>query len=682
MIFNKLQIYICKTLVLSGLLVLVACSSSNNKDEHNFQYKSQLESFGSCDELSTYLLETAQQQTELYKYFDNEVVALSTFPAAVTDIQNDNVTAGSEAAPTAAVSTDSIVDYTTTNNQVSGVDEADFVKTDGDYTYIVTGGYFVIIDNWPAAQSKELVRLKLAGSTADLFVYQNIVWIVSHVTDYDSFTSISQPGFAPRVTQSTQVNIYDITDRSQPKLLRETIIEGYYVDARRIDNRVHMVTSAYFDLYPLLELQEKTTIDDLLPMFTDTLIINNESVSLTDQISPCKNIYHPGTANGTATLSLLSFDLDEPLSEMKRNTIISNSGTVYANEEHLYIATTEDNYWAWLPVIEGDSTPVPGTTFHKFDLTGDLTGEPVYLASGRVDGYLINQFAMDEHSYTDPDNPGLKHDLLRAVTTVDAWWSDGVPENSLFILEQSGNHLIQRSELKGLGKQGERIYAARFIGEKGFLVTFRQIDPLYTLDLSDPDLPRVAGELEVPGFSTYLHPLGDDLLLALGRNITNDSIDLSLFDISDFDNPSLLFRESVGDGSYTDAQYNHKAFTWFAQQKLLALPVTRWQGDAINDGFYNYDVFNGLLLYKVDEQTGFEFLGEIDHSDLYKNESELRWYYPDNIRRSFFTIDESQNSYLYSISSRGFKVNALPDLDSLVTLPLPVYEWQDNVLYW
>lgn len=663
MFYNRFNSFIKVTGVF-GLCLLAACSSSDDTI-HNFQYKSALNTFSSCDELSRYLVETGKQQKNLYEYVQNEGFSSGLFTNV---IENDADTGSPSSAQVTLDESSTIIDYTGTNNQVSGVDEADFVKTDGQYTYIVTGGYFVIIDNWPVESAKELSRMELTGTPAELLIYQDIVWIVSQQTGFDNELGDALANFSSRVSQQTLVKMYDITDRSHPELLRETAIEGFYVAARRINQRVHLVTSASLDISYLVDgVQSEPDLNELLPIFTDVLYSNTEPSVTTRLISSCEHIFRPGTANGTSTISLLSFDLEEPAGDIQRQTIISNSGTVYANEEHLYIATTEDQYWSWLPVFEGDTYPQPGTTFHKFN----LSGVPAYLASGRVDGYIINQFAMDEYQ-----------DAFRVLTTISAWWLDQDPLNSLYILGQSGTQLVQRSVLDNLGKPGERIYAARFLDEKGFLVTFQQIDPLYTLDLSDPDNPRVAGELEVPGFSTYLHPLDDELLLAIGRNASNDAIDLSLFDIGDFKNPELLFRESIGDGSYTEAQYNHKAFTWFSQQQMLALPVTRWQENLFDDGFYGYDVFNGLMVYQVNRQTGFEFYGEVDHSDLYKNEADLLWYYPDNIRRSFFTLDSDQQSYLYSISSRGIKVNSMPELESLVSLPLPVFEWQDNLLYW
>lgn len=648
--------------LLALFFVLPACETSEDDEVNSFQYKSSLVQFSNCDELSGYLIKSAEQQEKLYRYHDT-LAGTPGFDERINVAEDLDLTSGAGGA-VAEKNSATIDDYSSTNNQHAGVDEADFIKTDGEYSYIVTGGYFVIFDNWPAAESKELARIRLKGNPIALFVYNDIVWIVSNIVDYQFIENDekSLTEFAPRISQLSSVSIYDVTERRAPELIREITMEGYYLDARRIANNVHMVSSAHIDIQPLLQTDLVADISDLLPVLTDKIYQANHNVSTaTSLISECGNIYRPGTANGTATISLLSFDLDNPRAETSRQTIISNPGAVYANKQSLYIATVENNYWAWLPVLEGEEKPTPGTTFHKFS----LDNKPVYAASGRVDGYIINQFAMDEYN-----------DLLRTVTTVDTWWNNDDPVNSLFILQQSGKALILRSKLTGLGKPGERIYAARFMGDKGFLVTFEQIDPLYTLDLKDPDNPLIAGELEVPGFSTYLHPIGEGLLLAIGRDTENNTVKLSLFDTSNFAHPALLHSESIRAGSHSMAEYEHKAFTWYANEKLLAIPVTRWGRDS--RAFGGYDLFTGLKLFKVDKHQGFELFGEIDHNVFFKNESENRWYYPKNIKRSFFVSSSEDKSYLYSISNRGMKVNAVADIKTdLAVLPLPVYDRGD-----
>jgi uncharacterized secreted protein with C-terminal beta-propeller domain len=650
---------------IATLLLLQACSPAKDADDQSFRYRSELKPFTSCEQLTDYLLTTLQQEQKLKDYYyalpavmnDREV----DFAA---DVQN-GTPAAAQADSAATESAGSIDNYSATNNQVSGVDEGDFIKTNGDYTYILSGGFLVIIDSWPAAQSHEVSRIKLAGFPAALFVKDDLVWVVSQL--YQKDWEVRPLSIDVRSNQLTRVSLIDISDIEAPEVIRESNFEGRYIDARRIDNHVFMITTAHLDLYPFIDLTGNLDMQKLLPMFSDKKMIEGVADESSQLISECGSIYRPETANGTGTVSLISFDLADPQGDLSRQTIISNSGLIYANQNHLYIATMEDNFWRWLPVLESDAEqPIPGTTLHKFVL-----GEkPQYLASGRVDGYLINQFAMDE-----------KDDLLRVVTTTDAWWSDEPPQNSLFILQQKDFALTLRSRLDNLGKPGERIYAARFLADQGFLVTFEQIDPLYTLDLSDPDNPRIAGELEVPGFSTYLHPLEAGLLLAIGRSVDSNSITLSLFDTSDFDNPQLLHKQEIGKGSYSTAEYNHKAFTWYPDEQMLALPVSRWNSLFV-DGVKQYDVFNGLQLYRVDRQTGFELSGEIDHSSFYHDDNNQRWFYPASISRSFFVSDTQQNSFVYSISPRGMKVNALDDVENdLAAVPLPAYDWDNFILY-
>ncbi|MCU7920314.1 MAG: beta-propeller domain-containing protein [Candidatus Thiodiazotropha sp. (ex Epidulcina cf. delphinae)] len=637
------------------LALLSGCRSSGNGDDSAFQYRPQLQTFNHCDDLESYLIETAQKQQQLLAY-------TQTLPI----VSLDDVTSGT---PTenGADDTDSpsaINDLTGTNNQVTGVDEADFVKTNGDYTYLLSGGYFIILKTWPAAQSEEVSRTKIEGEPRALFVHEAIAWIVSDLSQADYLQlppeSLSAD-FSPRLNQLSRISLFQISDPQLPVLIRKTTLESEYSDARMIGHQVYLIVSAYLDLSPVLDDAESIGISDLLPEMTDNTAPSQSGQTTTALVSECDAIHRPETANGTGTLTILSFDLKSPLSDIPSQSILSNTGMVYATQNHLYVASIEDQFWTWLPVMEGEEEqPIPGTTIHKFS----LQSMPQYLASGRVEGRLINQFAMDEHQ-----------GVLRLVTTEQNWWTTADPENRLFILEQSGNQLIQRSHLEGLGKPGDRIYAARFIQEKGFLVTFRQIDPFYTLDLSDSYRPVVAGELEVPGFSTYLHPIDEDLILAIGRDTNLGGLKLSLFDIGDFQQPELLYDHLIGAGSYSEAEYNHHAFTWFAREQMLAIPVTRWNrslSEPISSGFA--DIFNGLELFEVTREQGIQPYASIDHDIFYWDESGQNWYHPEGIRRSFFVSDDSANSYLYSVSSRGFLVNDLASPGTnLAAIALPAY---------
>jgi uncharacterized secreted protein with C-terminal beta-propeller domain len=636
-----------------GILIALntGCGSSdqNNESKNTFQYRPQLQQFSQCDELKHYLIETAEKQRQLYYWeypdYSGSEDSADASPPATSDEGN----ASSE-----------ISDMTGTNNQVEGVDEADFVKTTADgYTYLLSGGYFLILKTWPAAQSQEIYRVQLEGNPRALFVDGEIVWIVSDVYSSDLAEENPNPDFAPRINETLKISIFQVNDPQQPELLRETLLESQYVDARMIDHQVYLIVSAYLNLFPFLDNPESIDLNDLLPAMSDNTTPAQQAGVTTRLISECDAIYRPETANGTGTVSILSFNLENPLSEISSESLLSNTGLVYATLENLYIATTEDNYWMWLPVMEGDDTPSPGTNIHKFS----LTTTPQYLASGRVDGMLINRFAMDEYQGN-----------LRLVTSSMDWWQDSQPKNRLYILEQSDDELVERSRLEGLGKPGDTIYAARFMQDKGFLVTFRQIDPFYTLDLSNADQPKVVGELEVPGYSTYLHPISDNMILTIGRDTDINGLMITLFDISDFQNPSRLSNYSISADSYSQAEYNHHAFTWFAAEDMLAIPVSRWNISSDPTPFSYDNIFNGLELFRVTLSDGIQPYASIDHDIFYRDENNENWYYPDAIQRSFFVSDDQENSYLYSISSRGFMVNGLASPQTnLAEIPLPSY---------
>ena len=631
----------------SILALLSGCNSSGGSGDESdtFQYRSQLQSFDHCGELESYLLETAEKQQSLYDYSLTQPTPILTPEPGVGLVDSDGIPV--------------IGEVTGTNNQVAGVDEADFVKTSGDYTYLLSGGYLVILKTWPAADSVEISRTLLDGNPRALFVHGDVVWIVSSLTEAQYLQlgeNVLAADFAPRIEELVKISLFDIGNPQQPELLRETTVESRYSDARKIGSHVYLVLSAYLDLSPMLSNTEEIEVTELLPVMTDDPTPSQGDPAASTLISECEAIYRPETANGTGTVSILGFDLENPASEISRQTIVSNTGMVYATQEHLYLATVEDQVWVWLPVIEGGDYPEVGTSIHKFN----LQPTPQYVASGRVDGHLLNQFAMDEHQ-----------GVLRVVTTAENWWEDADPENRLFILEQAGGELIERSRLEGLGKPGDRLYAARFLEDKGFLVTFRQIDPFYTLDLSDSYDPRVAGELEVPGFSTYLHPIDETLILAIGRDIDQGGIKLSLFDIGAFEQPVLLSDHLVGAGSYSEAEYNHHAFTWFAGADMLAIPLSRWNlSDPTLGG--SLEAFVGLELFEVTRSQGIQAYAAIDHTLFYDDENAPSWHYLDRIRRSFFVADEEANSYLYSVSSLGLLVNDLADPETdLVGIPLP-----------
>ena len=254
----------------------------------------------------------------------------------------------------------------------------------------------------------------------------------------------------------------------------------------------------------------------------------------------------------------------------------------------------------WLPsdAPRSEILDESATGLHAFST--EKAGETAYVGSGEVPGYLLNQWSLSEHEGT----------LRAATTSMPPWDSDAKSESAVRTLQERDGRLVQVGSVGGLGR-GERIYAVRYIGDTGFVVTFRQVDPLYTLDLSDPKAPRVAGELKVPGYSAYLHPLGDGLLLGVGQDATEEGrrtgVQLSLFDVSNLPKPVRLDQHAVGGNSWTAVEGDHHAFLWWAPERLAVIPAVRYDED------YERTAFAGSLAFRVSRAEGIAETAQLAH---------------------------------------------------------------------
>jgi hypothetical protein len=272
-------------------------------------------------------------------------------------------------------------------------------------------------------------------------------------------------------------------------------------------------------------------------------------------------------------LTVLTIDLAKGLEPVDSDSVMSAGDTVYASDQALYVATQRFQPDVW----SGERTDVSGTTtqIHKFDISDP--DDTRYRGSGQVPGFLLGQFAMSERA-----------GVLRVASTLVPPWSPTAPsqsESQVATLAERSDALVQLGRVGGLGK-GERIYAVRFIDDTGYVVTFRQVDPLYTIDVSDPAAPRVVGELKVLGYSAYLHPAGKDLLIGIGQDATEEGFrsgaQISLFDVSDPAAPTRLQQRVIGSGS-SSVEYDHHAFLWWPATNLAVLPVSLYTPPP-NDG--------------------------------------------------------------------------------------------------
>lgn len=535
--------------------------------------------------------------------------------------------------------------YSSTNVQVDGVDEADMVKNDAEHIYVVDGGGLNILRAWPPTQVGELSHTDIEGTPGSLFfdglhtvVVFSQLWGEQASPESGGSFSVGDVAW----DTSTKITVLDVSDRREPRVIREIYAQGDLRASRRVGERVHVVLTDYlydrwepqgeYDNYLYAQRQALKDVGagDWIPNLADHRRAGEGWTITRGDATRCTDVYKPANRTDLQFTTVLSFTPSDVGSELLTVGVLAAADTVYATADSLYFGLSEYS-----------SGPFPNSNgsldsrLHKFALTAD---GPVYTASGRVPGTMLNQFSMDEHD-----------GFLRLATTD---WSDESVSNSLHVLQQSGTELVIAGSVTGI-EPDESIYSTRFQGDRGYMVTFRQIDPLFTFDLSDPYRPRLVGELEVTGFSNYLHPFGDDRLLAVGEEISpegmNEGLQVSVFDVRDFDDPQLEDREVVDGMGWSEAQYDHHAFTFYEPTHVLALPVQRWGYSDAPDA--------SLALFKVDEEADdiLVALDEVDHSQWLADvggdslAQDAQWC--SQVRRSVFV-----GNVLYVVSNFGIQV--------------------------
>jgi len=549
-------------------------------------------------------------------------------------------------------------DYAGTNLQEQGVDEADFVKTDGDYVYVITGNELVIADAWPAEELEVLSRAEIEGHPLALYVSGDRLMVVSNVyLHHDPWVMPLYTGgcYYPWGGAQLKVTILDVADRAAPEVAEETVIDGYLADSRTIDGRAYLVVRNHFpvprpifidDPQPVSKRPEFVALldgtpgrphtDDALTQedYTEWLEANwadampeyvtrthgpGGITETTGPLAQVPDVYIPTTPSGANMLSVVLIDINGEGGPVASTSVVGVDGDVYATPDSLYIVADS---WA-MPWSRWSDTRT--ARVYKFGLgTDDVSLDAV----GAVPGWVLNSFSMDEHD-----------GFFRIATTS---FQRGLG-NNLFILEQDGHRLNVVGSILDIAPT-ERLYSARLMGDQGFLVTFRQIDPLFTLDLSDPFDPQIIGKLKIPGYSTYLHPAGDGYLIGLGRYADPDTgslggLQLSFFDVTDLTAPQQLDVYQPGDQtwrSHSEALYDHHAFGYFPQYDIVAVPVREnWSGHA------------ALEVVRITPDDGFIPLGQTEHDST--------------VRRSFRI-----GGFLYSVSNTTIKATPIEEPKNVV----------------
>ena len=467
------------------------------------------------------------------------------------------------------------IEYSTTNIQVEGVDEADFVKNDGRYIYLVTGGEFVIIDAYPPEDAQIVRNISLTGTPREMYLAGSTVVIFSDEIEevFEPVEGSAAPVLVRRDT--THVFMYDVTDRTNPKLIRTIMASGTYASSRMTDGVVYLITQEYpqrrgYDI-PLLMVRDGNTA------------LQPDIWRFDDLSGPF--IFQTLTAFRPAAISSVSTE----------SYLVGYSSTFYASQENLYVAY--EHYGS--PQITGRSEIMrvtsPSTIIHRFELRD---GDPVWRQSMSVQGRLLNQFSLDEYK---------TH--LRVATTEDDYGPAG-SSSRITILDRSGT---VTGEITGIAPT-ERIYSARFIGDRCYLVTFRQIDPFFVIDLSDPKNPEILGELKIPGYSDYLHPFDENHIIGIGKDtgetswggVTPTGVKVALVEVSDVSDPKLKDSVTIGgQGSDSEVLRDHKAFYLNTKNGVMVLPIT------VSAGYGSGYVWQGSYVYEVSSESGFTLRGTV-----------------------------------------------------------------------
>lgn len=561
--------------------------------------------FSSNEELATYL------KTQFSMSVHTDYSTALTPRRALTDNETDG--GGTlPANPSNSFIAEKASDYTGTNLQEAGVDESDLVKTDGEYLYIASDDVLNIVRT---ADPMSIVgTITLDEMIDSLYLYNDMLIVLYSPAGYggipwidtgrDDIAFIGIPYWIP-IEVKTGIAFYDVSNPLAPIEKKRVEVDGYLVSSRRIENHLYVVQQFLPDLPPpdVLETEiQDMSLEDLVPFYK--VVDSVDEVQNTQLVDP-EDFYHPDINGGGSIVSIVSFDLDTPDLSLTSTGAVADASVVYASTEALYFTST---YWNFTE-REAES-PLEQTIVYKFGLENGQAISGGYID---IDGRVLNQFSLGEYN-----------DVLRiATTTGSSFGSSADSKNHVYCIGPQSGNLAVIGSLEGLAP-GEEIYAARFIGPRGYLVTFVTIDPLFTLDLSDPTAPEVAGELKVPGYSDYIHPFGDDYLICIGKDAIDEDgfawyqgVQMTIFDISDFSNPNQLHTLIIGDrGTSSDALYNHKAFTFWESKGLLALPVELFEHQQATEYPYTYGelTFVGLYLYRVDTTDGFEFVGRISTS--------------------------------------------------------------------
>ncbi|PLX21925.1 hypothetical protein C0584_01140 [Candidatus Parcubacteria bacterium] len=684
--------------------------------------------FSNPEELKEFLENNSQPSVSNFAYRD--IVAM---PTSLSDdlwgaemIMNEAADSTGLGAKTVsgqdAVQSDN--EFSKTNIQVEGVDEADIVKTDGEYIYSLSGSDLYIVKANPSSEAEIMSKIKFDSSPRDIYIKDDKLVVFG----YDN--KILEEDFVKefrRRSQYTYFKVFDISNKKEPRQLKNIDFEGSYSNSRLIGDYVYFVTNSYGSYIKN---------EPLLPRILE----GGKDISCTQDRCIMPDVYYfdfPYYSYNFTSVNVI--DLSNLESEIEREVyILANSQNMYVSQKNIYITYTKyinestlemailkeilmprlpekdrmkivdiegvENYVlsedektrkigsileSYVYSFNNDerkkleeelekeinkkyediSKELEKTVIHKISINGTNIE---YLKSGEVTGHVLNQFSMDESGGN-----------FRIATTKNRTWSQyGESKDSYSNLYVLDENLKQIGAVEDIAP-GERIYSVRFMQDRAYLVTFKQTDPLFVIDLSSPSEPKILGELKIPGFSNYLHPYDEKTLIGIGKDtelneyerVITKGLKVSLFDVSDVEEPRETDSFIIGDaGSDSLALNDHKAFLFSRENNLLVIPATLRESE---NNSYGKVSFRGALWFEITKDN-IDLKSQISHYSGSENESDktYRWngynYYDSSVKRSLYI-----NDVLYTISDKYIKMNSLSSADELNSLKLDMEKDSD-----
>ena len=546
-------------------------------------------------------------------------------------------------------------DFSTTNLQEVGVDEADIVKTNGSEIYYLQDGRVQAIQATPGNNMKLLNQIEFEDDTfnpSDLYLDGDTLIVLGYNNQNYYWERSGEIGIYPIYPgffeSQSSVYIYDVSNPENPELSRQLSFDGNLNTSRKIDNTLYLVINDY-DNYLTEEVAVEDT-ENYLPRYRDVLEGTDEV------LTPCDQVYVLPRNHSLSYISTAAIPLDG--GPIDGDVIMGNSENVYASSKNLYISST--NYMGGDYYLDYNHAR---TQVHKLSL---FPSEIDYYGSGYVPGTVLNQFSFSEYD----------HHLRIATTKRGNWWEDTEQETQLHILD---DRMELVGSITGIAPT-ENLHSSRFMGKRGYLVTFKKVDPLFVLNLSDPNNPFIEGELKVPGYSDYLHFYDENHLIGFGKDATEASeeaiearnldfawyqgLKMSLFDVTDPENPSQLYSVGMGDrGSESPVLWNHKALLFSKDKELLALPlVLTEREEGARDSDFGEPIFQGAQVYNLNLEDGFELRGQVTHFPE-DYDSYISNYNNLAISRTLYIGDT-----LYALSDDQISAHNLQNLEQLDSL--------------